>query len=1285
MYHSIGRTAAGRAREDSSSRGSRCVRAVVTGVLAALFAVSAIGAQASAASETAGASGSGPRLTLQGPTSAGVNEPFTVKLIARGVKNVAGYEATLRFDPKALVFGGAEQRGLGLASTGRGVESLGPVERSDGVVIGAWSCARPDCVTRAGRLAPNGPSGDVLLARLSFTALKAGHISLSVGRVKIVNSAGVSVKASASGASLQLASRRIARAATTSRTFAEPALASDGALSTGLATSGHGRSRDLNRDGLVTHADVMDAAITWMRARESSAVCGNAAGQSDVTGDGCVDIRDIQRIASALAGHGAKRPRGSSSGTTIATIPGGGPIVVNSNGDAADAVPGDGVCLTAGGDCTLRAAIVEANMAVGPDEIDFAIPGGGVQTITLGGPLPTISDETGPTIVDGYTQAGATVNSAPLASNAQLKVQITGNTSIDAVTISSAGNVIRGLALFGLHRPIWLTGAGAQLNKVTGSFVGENAAGSYIPPSFINMANGFSVTLGASYNQLGEATLAGRNVISGNAHNGIWFWDEGTDRNVVVNSIIGLSPDGLSQRWNVGRGIDINAMTSFTTVGGTGSLERNVIGGNLGEGIEFSHNRLTNENRAVNNFIGTDLTGEASPAYASNYWAGIHFEDGVTENLAIGNTIANSGCGNASGNIALETKADGNVIKGNFIGISRGGAALASCYWGITVRAGAMRTQIGPDNDIANNPIGVRIDGPDTDQNTITRNSIHNNANLGIDLSPEGITPNDAGDADSGPNENLNVPVISLASTSAVTGSACASCRVEIFRTQAAPGAAGQGREFMLAGNADAGGSFNIGVPGLAAGDVVTATATDGPGNTSEFATNTSVVNGGGSAVVVAADAFERSVTNGWGAADTGGNWTQAFGTAADYGVAGGAGTMRFTGATQNRGQLLNGASALDVDFSVQVSVNKPAAGGTQYVYAALRRQGTDEYRAKLRFDTLGRVSLNASRVIGTTEQDIGTYVNLPISQTTPIQLRTLVTGSNPTTLRVKAWAVGAAEPVDWQLVVTDASPSLQAAGALGLRGYVGGGTSNAPIIYSFDALSASTPGTGGPPPPPPPPPDPTDYATDAFSRVVTDAWGKADWGGTWAVSTNVPDYDVDGGRATMFLSAGGISRGAYLAGVSAADVDLSFRFSADSAATGNGTFAYGAARRVGGGTEYRIKVRISPTGGVYLQATRVVRNTEVGLGVEAKVPSLTYVPGTDIMVRARITGTSPTTLTARAWSGTGTEPATWQYTTTDSTAVLQAPGGVGLRGYISSSATRAVLLSFDNFRVIAP
>src|SRR5690606_20409309 len=54
---------------------------------------------------------------------------------------------------------------------------------------------------------------------------------------------------------------------------------------------------------------------------------------------------------------------------------------------------------------SLRQNIADANTEAGADTISFAIPGTGVQTITLLSALPTITDEV---VIDGTTQTGFT-------------------------------------------------------------------------------------------------------------------------------------------------------------------------------------------------------------------------------------------------------------------------------------------------------------------------------------------------------------------------------------------------------------------------------------------------------------------------------------------------------------------------------------------------------------------------------------------------------------------------------------------------------------------------------------------------------------------------------------------------------------------------------------------------------------------------------------------------------------------------------------------------------------
>src|SRR5678816_4255422 len=56
---------------------------------------------------------------------------------------------------------------------------------------------------------------------------------------------------------------------------------------------------------------------------------------------------------------------------------------VNATTDAVDATPGNGVCATAAGTCSLRAAVQEANAHAGPDVISLPA---GVYRLSLFGP-----------------------------------------------------------------------------------------------------------------------------------------------------------------------------------------------------------------------------------------------------------------------------------------------------------------------------------------------------------------------------------------------------------------------------------------------------------------------------------------------------------------------------------------------------------------------------------------------------------------------------------------------------------------------------------------------------------------------------------------------------------------------------------------------------------------------------------------------------------------------------------------------------------------------------------
>ncbi|MGH2709593.1 MAG: hypothetical protein ACRDH9_00100, partial [Actinomycetota bacterium] len=126
-------------------------------------------------------------------------------------------------------------------------------------------------------------------------------------------------------------------------------------------------------------------------------------------------------------------------------------------------------------------------------------------------------------------------------------------------------------------------------------------------------------------------------------------------------------------------------------------------------------------------------------------------------------------------------------------------------------------------------------------------NSIFGNDGLGIDLKNDGVTANDMDDPDSGPNALQNFPVITSAQagTNNVQGTldstALTTFDLDFYHSAACDGSGnGEGTTFLqstqVTTNASGDATFNLNLtPTLTAGDVITATATDPDGNTSEF------------------------------------------------------------------------------------------------------------------------------------------------------------------------------------------------------------------------------------------------------------------------------------------------------------------------------------------------------------------------------------------------------------------------------------------------------------------
>lgn len=202
--------------------------------------------------------------------------------------------------------------------------------------------------------------------------------------------------------------------------------------------------------------------------------------------------------------------------------------------------------------------------------------------------------------------------------------------------------------------------------------------------------------------------------------------------------------------------------------------------------------------------------------------------------------------------------------------------------------------------------------------------------------------------------------------------------------------------------------------------------------------------------------------------------------------------------------------------------------------------------------------------------------------------------------------------------------------------------------------------------------------ANDVFSRTVASGWGSADVGGAWTTSSGL---SVSGGRGLLTSTAARQTRTAYLAGVSAQDVDATLAVSLDKQVDGSGAHVNVALRRTTSG-EYRLKLIYSASGAITVHLARLVGTTETLLA--SRTLSGTFSAGEVVNLRFQAeTAGASTTLRSKVWRTTDSEPSTWLTTASDSQSVLQVPGQVGVSTYLSGTVTTIPLVvSIDDLLV---
>ncbi|MBG0738333.1 PKD domain-containing protein [Paeniglutamicibacter antarcticus] len=213
------------------------------------------------------------------------------------------------------------------------------------------------------------------------------------------------------------------------------------------------------------------------------------------------------------------------------------------------------------------------------------------------------------------------------------------------------------------------------------------------------------------------------------------------------------------------------------------------------------------------------------------------------------------------------------------------------------------------------------------------------------------------------------------------------------------------------------------------------------------------------------------------------------------------------------------------------------------------------------------------------------------------------------------------------------------------------------------------------------PPPVNGILAQDTFGRTVANGFGTAEKGGAWSLNGSASLFAVADGSGTITPNRGA-GPSAYLDSVAAVGTDSRVSVSLDKIPAGSGAYVWLAGRSVGASGTYLAKANVTSSGAVRLDVSRKVGGTETSLNGQI-VPGLQYVAGTQLRIRLLVSGTAPTTISAKIWKADGAEPAGWQASASDSTASLQAAGSVGLLTYISSGATNTpIVMRFDDYVV---
>jgi hypothetical protein len=417
---------------------------------------------------------------------------------------------------------------------------------------------------------------------------------------------------------------------------------------------------------------------------------------------------------------------------------------------------------------SFRQAILDANIAAGADSIVFDLPGTGLQLLLPASTLPAITDAVAITVtqtdsteavrIDGASAGTAAVGlrfvgtvdasatgiqvahfsgDGIVLENTSitklLRVQSFGNggsgfhiigghhniiqsssAGIAAGIASSTGNAVHGLLVENSIQN--LIGTGAELGSITESntFNGNGTSGVTIVGGYENVFRGYDIKSNGA-TPVGSWQTGGLIVIdsSYNVFSGFYKLSAGFERSTYIGPLLRQISD------NAGPGILMTGQSTFNN-----KLMYNLVMDNSEDGLRI-------EGGAHDLIIGDTIS--TTPPFDS-YTRIEHVGNFFLRNDGWGVHMAGSG----SNSKIVQGSADENSLGGMLVdGIQR-----------VVIESNVINRNTGAGIAVTGSSQGIEL----------VRNRFSDNTGLPFDLGADGVTANDTGDLDGGPNGLLNFP-----------------------------------------------------------------------------------------------------------------------------------------------------------------------------------------------------------------------------------------------------------------------------------------------------------------------------------------------------------------------------------------------------------------------------------------------------------------------------------------------------------------------------------------------